>query len=126
MAKSTVKSFVKSFLAIVTGDSNMAQAEKGFRQASSALKTQISSLGGDTITFEDAVETAQEAKANARVGNGQPITDRNTYVENLLRADNNVVSAQKALETHKKKIAFLEAELKALEEDVEVEVVKGQ
>lgn len=121
MAKSTVKSFVKSFVAIVTGDDNTAKAEKAFRQAQSALKTQISSLNGDTITFEDAVETAQESKSTARVNNGNPISDRNTYVENLLRADNSVVSAQKVLETHKKKIAFLEGELKALEQDVEVE-----
>jgi len=119
MSKSTIKSFVKSFVAIVTGDDATQQGEKAFRQAVSALKTQISSLGGDTITFEDAVEAAKEAKANARVNSGNPISDRNQYVENLLKADNNVVLAEKALETHKKKISFLEAELKALETDVE-------
>lgn len=119
MAKSTVKSFVKSFVALVSGDDNTVKAEKAFRQAQSALKTQISSLNGDTIQLEDAVETAKEAKASARVNNGQPISDRNTYVENLLVADNNVTKAEKALETHKKKISFLEAELKALEEEVE-------
>lgn len=117
----TVKSFVKSFIAVIKGDDVTAQAEKAFRQASSALNTQISSLGGDTVTFEDAVLDAKEKQQVARINGGQPISNRNTYVQNLLNAKNEVTKAEEAHETHLAKIKFLKDELAELEKDVEQE-----
>ena len=62
----TVKSFVRQFVAAVQGDDSTAKAEKAFRQADSALKTQIAALKGDVISKEDAVTDALEAQASAR------------------------------------------------------------
>jgi hypothetical protein len=115
----TVKSFVKQFVATVQGDDTQAKAEKAFRQAQSALKSQISSLEGDTINLEDRVTDAKEVQTKARINNGNPITDRNAYVTNLVYQKNNVVDAEKALKTHTDKIAFLKSELEALEKEVE-------
>jgi chromosome segregation ATPase len=119
MNMATVKSFVKSFAAVLTGDNVQAQAEKAFRQAQSALKSQVSSLEGDTINLEDRVADAKEAQANARINGGRPITDRNSYVSTLVSRKNDVVDAEKALKAHTDKIAFLKSELEALEKEVE-------
>jgi hypothetical protein len=115
----TVKSFVKQFAAILVGDNSTAKAEKALRQADSALKTQIASLKGDTISFEDAVTDAKESQAKARVNNGNEISNRAAYVQNLLEAKNRVTQAEEALETHLAKITFLEGELTLLNEEVE-------
>lgn len=114
-----IKSFVKGFVALVKGDDVTAAAEKAFRQASSALKSQINSLEGDTVTFEDAVTDAKEAQGNARINNGVAITNRDQYVKNLLNAKNKVTDTEEALEIHTKKIEFLRDELVALELEVE-------
>ena len=112
-----VNSFVKQFVAQITGDDSTVQAEKTFRQADSALKTQIASLKGDVITKEDAVTDAVEAQSKARINNGKPITDRNQYVTNLVQAKNNVTISEEALASHNAKISFLEAELTLLSND---------
>jgi chromosome segregation ATPase len=117
--KTTVKSFVKEFAAILKGDDATAQAEKAFRQSSSALRTQVSSLEGDTISKEDALTDAQEAQKKARVNNGQPITNRDAYVQNLISKKNDVTKAQDALDAHKDKIEFLKGELALLETEVD-------
>lgn len=113
-----MKSFVKQFAAFVKGDDVQVQAEKTFRQADSALKVQISALEGDTVNLEDKVETAKEDQQTARINNGKPITNRDSYVENLLYAKNNVTTAEKALKTHLEKIEFLKSEKASLEKEV--------
>lgn len=117
---STVKSFVRQFIATVKGDDVQITAEKVFRQADSALRTQIASLKGDVIAKEDAVTEAKEARDQARINNGQKITNRDYYVEGLLSAKNNVTKAEQALKAHTEKIEFLESELVALSTEVEV------
>lgn len=114
-----VKSFVREFIAVVTGDDNAAKGEKVFRQADSGLKVQISSLEGDTVNLEDKVSDAEESQKLARVNNGQNITDRASYVEGLITAENNVKTTKKNLEKHLEKIAFLKSEKAKLEEEVE-------
>jgi len=118
---SKMKSFVKQFAALVTGDSATVQAEKNFRRAESALKTQIAKLEGETITKEDALETAKEHATAVLVNNGKPITDqyRTDYVANLVDADNAVKSAQKELDEHKNMIKFLQGKLAELNEEVD-------
>ena len=115
----TVKSFVRQFVAAVQGDDSTAKAEKAFRQADSALKTQIAALKGDVISKEDAVTDALEAQSLARINNGQPITNRDIYVQNLLSAKNIVTKAEEDLAKHIAKIEFLESELTALTAEVE-------
>lgn len=117
MKKSTVKSFIKSFVAYVTGDDSKAKAEKTFRQAQSALNTQIWMLTGDTVTKEDAVSDAKEKLQRARINNGELIADKSNYVTNLLHAKNTLTKAEEELESHLEKLAFLKAELEALEKE---------
>jgi DNA repair exonuclease SbcCD ATPase subunit len=121
MTTRKVKSFVKQFIATVQGDDVKAQAEKVYRQAESALKTQIASLEGDTISYEDKVEEAKENLSNARINNGKLITDRSSYVANLITSRNEVTEATEALDRHKKKLEFLKAELVALDNEVDSE-----
>jgi len=115
MSAVKIKSFVKEFIAIVNGDNAEAAAQKALRQAESALKTQIASLEGDTISKEDAVEQAKETLSKAIVNNGTGISNRDAYVQNLLSSKNNVTKAEEALELHKEKIAFLKETLEGLD-----------
>ena len=116
MSVSKTKSFVKECIAILKGDDAEATAQKILRQADSAFKTQIASLTGDTIAIEDRLEDAKEALRLARLNNGRVISDRNSYVRNLLDAKNNVTSAEEALEAHNAKLAFLREQADLLEE----------
>ena len=110
-----MKSFVKEVVAIISGDNAEATGQKILRQADSALKTQIASLNGDTISLEDKVEDAKEALRLARVNNGKLITDRNEYVRNLLNTKNTLTDAEEALEIHLEKIAFLQEQYDSLD-----------
>lgn len=113
------KSFIKQFIAAVKGDTDEVLAQKVLRQADSALKSQIASLQGDTINLEDAVTNAKEGEASLLINNGALITSKEMYVKNLLLAKNKTTEAEENLRTHLEKIAFLEAKLKAINEEVE-------
>ena len=113
-----IKSFIRQFAAFVKGDDTAALAEKVFRQAESALKSQISSLEGDTIDKEDAVTLAQEALAEVRINHGKPIVDRNRYAEGILTAKNTITKAEETLDLHKQKIEVFKQELELLREEV--------
>ncbi len=114
-----MKSFIKQFAAFVTGDTAEVQAQKNYRKAEAALKTQIAKLNGDTLTFEEALETAEENAKNALVNSGQPIDNREQYVRNLIDCDNEVEEAKDALKEHLELIEFLKGKLAQL--DVEVD-----
>ncbi len=114
-----VNSFVKSFTAFLTGDADTVKAEKAKRAADSALKTHISILKGDLISKEDAITSAKEAQDGAVVNGGNPITDRDRYVEGLFDAKNSTTLAEQALKKHQEKIAFLEAQLASLDDEVD-------
>lgn len=116
-----VKSFIKQAVAVITGDDATATAEKIYRAAVSANKSQIAALEGATIDLEDKVEEAKEALVAARLNGGRKIEDRNLYSQSVLAAHNRVIKAEEALEAHKTKIAFFESELVALEKEEEEE-----
>ena len=120
MSKTKVKSFINSFVALVSGETDTVVAEKVWRQAESALASQIPALKGDLVTLEDKVEEAKEFLAKVRLNHGKLIERREGYVEGLLRAKNAVTNAEENLADHKEKIAFLESELKNLSEEEEV------
>lgn len=111
MSKTKVKSFINSFVALVSGESDTVVAEKVWRQAESALASQIPALKGDLVALEDKVEEAKENLAKARLNYGTLIEKRETYVAGLLIAKNAVTLAEIALAEHKDKISFLEEEL---------------
>ena len=119
MSKTKVKSFINSFVALVSGETDTVVAEKVWRQAESALASQIPALKGDLVALEDKVEEAKEVLAKARLNNGNLINKRESYVEGLLIAKNAVTIAEENLADHKEKIAFLESELKNLSEEEE-------
>lgn len=114
MSKNVAKSFVNQFVALVEGDDAKATAIKAQRQAVSALKSQIPSLEGDTVDMEQSLEDAKEALDKAVVNNGNLITDRNQYVENLIFVKNHVTSCEESLIAHNAKIDFLKATLEAM------------
>ena len=120
MSVSKTKSFVKECIALLKGDDNEATAQKILRQADSAFKTQIASLTGDTISFEESVEDAKEVVRLARLNKGVTIgsdaSSRNYYISNLLTAQNSLVEAEESLEAHLAKLTFLEEQAALLEE----------
>lgn len=112
-----MKNFVKSFVAIVSGDTAEAQALKALRQADNSLKSHISALNFETLTLEDAVEKAKENEELATVNFGRVIDQKETYVRNLFDAKNSLTSAEEALRKHKEKIAFLQGKLDSLDKE---------
>jgi hypothetical protein len=118
MSKTKTKSFVNQFVALIAGDNNEVLAEKVWRQANSALSSQIPALEGDLVSLEDKVEAAKENLEKARLNNGELLPEkREIYVINLLKAKNAVTMAEEALEEQKDKIAFLKEELANLSKE---------
>lgn len=120
-----MKSFVKQFVAVVTGDSAEAQAQKALRQADNSLKSHISALNFETMAFEETLEKAQEAEVLATINGGKLIDSKERYVRSLLDAKNTVTLAEEALKTHKDKIAFLQSKLDDLSKEVDSVEKKG-
>lgn len=113
-----MKSFVKQFVSLVQGDTAEASAQKALRSADAGLSTHIAVLKGDLIAKEDAVATATEKLSGAKVNFGKEITDRDSYVRNLLSAKNSLTEAEESLEAHKAKLLFLEETKASLEAEV--------
>lgn len=117
VAKTTV-SFVKQFVALIKGDDDEALAQKVFRQADAALNTHIAILKGELINKEESLETAKENQIKALLNNGKQISDRDSYVEGILAAENAVIQAEKALKAHQDKLALLESKSALISEAV--------
>lgn len=105
-----LNSFATQFVAAIKGDDAEVKAMKAWRSAESALKVQIANLDGDVIRKEDAVTQAQENLDAARINSGHPITDRDTYVANLLSRKERLTQAERELEAHVKTTEFLKEE----------------
>ena len=117
MAKTSLNSFCKEFIAKVKGDDVEAQAEKVWRQANSALKSSISSMEGDLIEKEDKVTVAQENLMDARINSGSVISDRSYYIHRLIEAEEKVRNAQKQLDAHIATITFLKEQYESLRKE---------
>lgn len=113
---SKLMTFVEQFVALVQGDDAKVLAVKVRRKASSAIATQLAVSRGRLIGAEEALETAQENLMKARLNNGLAITgDGESYVSNLISAQNSAEDAKEALESLQEKIAFLEEQLKIVD-----------
>lgn len=112
-----VKSFFKQVFAILKGDTDEAKAEKIYRGALSAFNVQIAALTGDQISLEDKLEAAKENLEKATINNGNLIDDRAQYINNILSKQNDVTSAEEALDKHKAKLAFLKKRMAALDKE---------
>lgn len=108
------KSFIAQFVALIKGDDAEAQAQKVWRQAESAFKTQISALEGKTLDFEDKIVEAHEAAQLRLLNNGKKIEDRDAYIKSVLEAENRVLEAEENMVEHKRKIDLLQKKLDAL------------
>jgi hypothetical protein len=114
MTKTTAKSFINQFVAFVKGDDAEVQAAKTLRGAESALKSIIASLEGDTIGLEDKLQDAKDNASNRLINNGQTISDKHSYVVNLINAENDIKMAEENLEAHLQKITFLKSKLEEI------------
>lgn len=113
-----LNSFMKQFESILKGDDAGIQSAKAWRQCESALKVQISSLEGDLVVFEDDVTNAKEAIRVAALNNGQPISNRSVYIQNLISAKNNLTICEKKLRDHNAQLSFLKETYENLKEEV--------
>lgn len=113
--------FFKEFVAAAKGEDAEAMAINALIQADSALSSQIPSLKGDTVDLKMKVNEAKIHLDKSTVNYGQKITDRTSYIKALYEAENALTIANKALETHEKRIAFLEARLVHINTTVEIE-----
>lgn len=110
--------FISQFQKLVEGDDATQQAEKTYEQVKSALTSHISFFEGETIDLSEQVDAAKEALDNAKFNAGKVIKNkdgRKNYIENLIQAKNNLISAESKKESHLKKIEFLKEQLKKLE-----------
>lgn len=116
-----VNSFIKGFVALVTGDNAKATAERTLRAADSALNIHIHVIDGELIKLEQNVEDAKEKEAQALLNFGRPITDRDDYVQGLVNAHNAVTEAESALDAEREKLNFLKEKLEEINAEVDSE-----
>lgn len=114
MKKTVVNSFINAFVASVKGDDATVQAEKAWRTAEAALKVQIAANEGDIVSLEDNVATATEDLEAAKINNGNPIVNRDSYISDLISLNNALDDQKEALEAKKALISFLQGIYKDL------------
>jgi len=102
--------FLEMCVAIITGDDAKAKAVKIQKKALAILRAQIAVKTAHTLTEEEDVENATEALAKARMNNGSPITDNKSYVQQLMRANEQLTFVTNSLDAHIKSIEFLQGE----------------
>lgn len=113
-----MKSFVKGFVAYVTGDDSTAQAEKTLRQADAALNTHIHAIKGELIDLEQSVTDSKENAAKALLNHGKSIDDRDSYVRGIINAENRITEAVDTLEAKQTLLKTLEDKLAEINAEV--------
>jgi copper chaperone CopZ len=108
---SKVEYYVKSFLALVKGDTVEATALKIQERSTNALKAQISNLEGDTMDFKEAVDNAKVELEKATLNGGSETFDKTAYVGKLLSSKNTLTEKEEKLEQHLETIEFLKERL---------------
>ncbi len=111
---SKVEFYVKSFLALVKGDTVEATALKVKERSTNALKAQISNLEGDTMDFKEAVDNANLELEKATLNNGSETFDKFTYVQGLINAKKVLNAKEDELEQHLETIKFLKERLELI------------
>jgi chromosome segregation ATPase len=114
MSKTTVKSFVNQFVALVKGDDSAVVAEKVFRKAKSALTASLAVAEGESVNLEEAISEAQENLDKARVNYGNAEFTNNSYISNLSQARERLEEAESNFELHQEKLTILKEELALL------------
>lgn len=115
--KTNAGSFLNQFVALVQGDDATVQAEKTWRQAKTSVETQLASLKGETFDHQQQVEEAEEKLRLATLNNGKSIegkSGRTDYINQMVKAQNELTESQELLAEHEKSVAFLETRLEFL------------
>jgi len=118
--KTKFNSYVNQFKALLTGDTDTAQAEKTWQQSITTLKAHVSTLKSETPDFESVVEEAKEAKRLAVLNNGKLIVGKEgrvEYIRNLRNAEQTLRAAQDELDVHTESLKFYEDTLVSLLDD---------
>lgn len=105
-AKATV--YAKIFSEVADIDTKDAKITRGLRQAEHAIKAQIHLLQGEGMQLESILDAKILNKKVALINDGREITDTKSYVDGLIRANNEVVQAEEAIDKLEAKIAYLE------------------
>ena len=112
-----MNSFVKQFIAAAKGDDVEVLAQKAWRSAESALKVNIASREGDTISLEDEVSRKKDTLVAARINNGKKVACREEYISELIDAKNELTDAEEELNNHLSELNFLKDEYAKLNAD---------
>ena len=102
-----MKSYIKEFIALAAGETTEVQAIRAQRTSKAALKTHICIKEGNTIKLEEKLELAKENLMKARLNFGNPVKDDDSFVEQLIAAQNAVIDAENELEENTELIKFL-------------------
>jgi isopropylmalate/homocitrate/citramalate synthase len=114
---STIKSFIKEAVARIGGDTAQVTAQKNYRKATSAIKSQVAALQAKEVDEEAAVEQAQENLSNAKFPTTL-LTDNKSYVSGIQYAQDALVRAQDALEATRASIKYFSGLLVSFDEEV--------
>jgi hypothetical protein len=106
--------FQSGFIKAAKGVQADQAAELNFRKATAALQTQIAVMNGETVTKEVEVSEAKAAVESALINNGKDISDRESYLLNLVAANNKLKAAEKALNEHKTALGFFTNKLQEI------------
>ena len=108
MSNIKLPSFVELAIAVIKGDDAKATALKIQKQAKNALVPQIAVKESITSDLEDQIDQRKENVKLYLVNNGKVITDRDTYIKDLLTINQGILEAEEKLADHLADIAFLQ------------------
>lgn len=102
-----MKTFIKSICAYIKGDQAEITATKIAKKVSSIFNVEIPLLESKIMECEEAIEDAREVIKKSLMNNGELITDKNSYIENLINAKNKELQLLATLDTLKEQKAFI-------------------
>lgn len=111
MSSKSISLFLALAIAVIKGDDAEATAIKIQRTSIAVLTAQLAAKVLHTMMLEGKIVSAEEKLKEARVNSGALITDYDSFVRNLLAANQVVEAAKETLELHQKEVEFLKAEL---------------
>jgi len=110
MNTKTISKFAKEVAARLKGDEAGVVAAKVERKAISAFNGQIAALKAKLVDDETRVEDAVEALNNAIYPTTVP-TDNGAYINNIVRAQENLDKATEILDETQKTLSYFETML---------------
>ncbi len=106
-----LKSYAKEIIARLKGDADEKVAAQNERKARVAAEGNISALKTRLLDDEENLIDAKEARDNA-IYPIERITDNETYIQGIIRAEGTVQQMEEELKTTKESIEYWEKFLK--------------